>query len=200
MTDNPADIITDAIPYILLTNKIFDNSIIIYRLYFYTTVTRHDADKPPLTVITVIIACPADTPVTTPELDTVAMRVLKLVHLTAKLEESDGKILAVNVPVDPLFTVKVFALRLTSLTWVTIDAVSVFLLLPSCVVTVIVAVPVEIAVMRPFESTVAIAFEELPQLTFLLVAVAGYIVGIASYVLPVFPHSNLTLPTLSNTL
>jgi hypothetical protein len=107
------------------------------------------------------------------------MRVLKLVHITDKLEAFDGKIVAVNVPVDPLFTVKVFALRLTSFTWVRIDAVRVFFLLPSSVVTVIVAVPVEIAVMRPFELTVAIAFEELPQLTFLLVAVAGYIVGIA---------------------
>ena len=107
------------------------------------------------------------------------MRVLKLVHLTAKLEAFNGKTLAVNVSVDPLFTVKVFALRLTSITWVTIDAVSAFLLFPFSVVTVIVAVPVEIAVMRPSELTVAIAFEELPQFTFLLLALTGYIVGIA---------------------
>jgi hypothetical protein len=155
------------------------NFTIRHYLSFYTTVTRHEADKRPLTVITVIIACPGDTPVTTPELDTVAMRVLKLVHLTAKLEAFNGKILAVNVSVDPLFTVKVFALRLTSITWVTIDAVSAFLLFPFSVVTVIVAVPVEIAVMRPSELTVAIAFEELPQFTFLLLALTGYIVGIA---------------------
>ena len=106
------------------------------------------------------------------------MRVLKLVHLTPKLEAFVGETVAVNVPVDPLFTVKVLALILTPVTWLIIDAVREFVLFPFAVVTVILAVPVEIALMTPFELTVAIAFEELPQLTFLFVAVPGYIAGI----------------------
>ncbi len=107
------------------------------------------------------------------------MRVLKLPHLTPKLEAFVGKTVAVNIPVDPLFTVTVLSFILIPVTWVRIDAVSAFLLFPFSVVTLIVAVPVEIAVMTPCELTVAIAFEELPQLTFLFVALLGYIDGIA---------------------
>jgi hypothetical protein len=86
---------------------------------------------------------------------------------------------AVSVPVDALLTVRVLALIVTPVTWVRIDAVRVFFLFSPSVVTVILAVPVETAVIRPLASTVAIAFEELPQLTFLFVALLGYIVGIA---------------------
>ena len=55
---------------------------------------------------------------------------------------------------------------------------------PSCVVTVIVAVPTPIAVTSPFSSTVATPVLLLSQVTFLLLALSGFTVAVRVSLLP----------------
>jgi hypothetical protein len=68
------------------------------------TVIADVAVNPPLTVVTVIVALPAATPDTTPAELTVATAVLLELHVTLLLVALVGTTVAVNVVVEPTFT------------------------------------------------------------------------------------------------
>lgn len=91
-----------------------------------------------------------------------------------------GKTVAVNVADEPTTKVSVDLSRETPVT-ATFCTVTVQLavLLPSSVVTVIVAVPSALAVTNPVEETVATEVLLLVQVTFLFVALEGYTVAVS---------------------
>ena len=144
------------------------------------TVTEQVAVLPPSAVLAVIVAVPAFFAVTSPSEDTVATEVLLDVHVTSLLDALEGLIVADNQVDSP--TVKE-RLEGESVTPVTETAFTVTeqeaVLLPSAVVTVILAVPILFAVTVPSEATVATSGLFDVQVTSLLVAFEGLTVAIS---------------------
>ena len=115
------------------------------------TVIVADAVLLPSAVVTVIFAVPAALAVTVP-LDTVATDVFDEDHVTFLFVAFEGEIVAVNVVVLPTSKVALVLFKDTPVTATVVDegcvtlTVAVALYEPSCVVTVIVAVPAALAV------------------------------------------------------
>jgi hypothetical protein len=152
------------------------------------TVTAQVAVLFPSAVVTVIVAVPADTAVTVPP-DTVATEELLVVQLTVLFVALLGLTVAVRVSVPPAVKERLVLLRLTLVTGtgaavaaVTVTA-QVAVLFPSAVVTVIVAVPADLAVTVP-PDTVATSELLVVQLTFLFVASPGLTVAVRVSVPP----------------
>ena len=136
---------------------------------FDTTVTLHVAVLLPSTVLTVIVADPAETGVTVPPCDTVATELLLVLHVTFWFVALAGTIVAERVSVLPI-VIEVDVLfkdtlagGITTLETVTVQ---VAVLLPSAVLTVITAEPGETAFTTPLVETVATAVLLLLQVTF----------------------------------
>jgi hypothetical protein len=134
----------------------------------------------PDAVVTVIVAVPVATGVTTPSVLTMATPVLLLDQVTFWFVAFDGVIVATRVSVaPPTAKVTLSWFRLTPFT-ATDAALIVTLhdavLLPSAVVTVMVAVPAATGVTTPL-LTVATLVLVLDQVTFVLVAFEGVIVA-----------------------
>jgi hypothetical protein len=144
----------------------------------FLTVTVAVAFLFPSAVVTVIVAVPEPTPVTTPDAFTVATFVFELLHVTALLVAVVGLTVAVKATVDFTFSVAFVVLRDTDVTGSTTVMVAAAVLFPSVVLTVIVAVPPLTPVTTPDELTVATAGLELVQVTALLVAVVGFTVAV----------------------
>lgn len=148
------------------------------------TVTAQFAVLFPSEVVTVIFATPIATAVTTPVELTVATAVLDELHVTAVLVASLGDIVALRVAVFPLMTERVLLDSVTPVTGLVTVTAQEAVLLPSVVVTVIVAEPAEIAVTKPEELTVATeALEELQE-TDAFEALAGETVAVSDDVAP----------------
>jgi hypothetical protein len=141
----------------------------------------------PSWVVTVIVAEPCDTAVTSPVEFTVATEVLLDDQLTFLFVALAGETVAVNWRVLPATTEADVGETLTPVTGM-VDVVTVMALVavrfPSCVVTVIVADPCPTPVTTPLEFTVATPVLLDDQLTFLLVALAGETVAISCCVPP----------------
>jgi len=149
------------------------------------TVTLQAAVLPPSAVVTVIVAVPAATAVTTPLVDTAAVAVLLLLHVTFLFAALEGATVAVRVSVLPTVRMADDLLRVTPLTGTGLTVtVQAAVLLPSAVVTVIVAVPAATAVTTPPAVTVATVGAPLLHVTFWLVALEGVIVALRVSVLP----------------
>jgi cytochrome b561 len=145
------------------------------------TVTVQESVYPPSTVVTVIAANPALTPVTKPLFDTVATAVLLLLHVTFLFVALVGIIVGKRVSV-PLTSMTVLALfndtPVTLILLVLTVTVQEAVLPPSEVVTIMVAIPALTPVTKPLFDTVATAVLLLLHVTFLFVALAGVMVGI----------------------
>jgi len=140
----------------------------------------------PLVVVTVIVAVPAATPVTKPLLFTVATPVLLDDQVTALLVALDGETVAVSCCVDPEAIDAEVGLTVTPVTATALTVIAdVAVLLPSLVVTVIVALPAATAVTRPVELTVATEVLLDDQVTAVLVALLGAMVAVSCCVAPV---------------
>jgi hypothetical protein len=138
------------------------------------TVIKLVAVKPPSCVVAVIDADPMETPVTNPSVFTVTIPLSDELQVTVLLEALTGNTVAVSCCVPATLIVAVVGLTDTDVagTGVTVIAL-VVVKPPSCVVTVIVADPIETAVTRPVALTVATElFDEL-HVTILFVASAG---------------------------
>lgn len=148
------------------------------------TVTAQFAVLFPSEVVTVIFATPIATAVTTPVELTVATAVLDELHVTAVLVASLGDIVALRVAVFPIMTERVLLESVTPVTGLVTVTTQEAVLLPSVVVTVIVAEPAEIAVTKPEELTVATeALEELQEID-AFEALAGETVAVSDDVAP----------------
>ena len=169
--------------------------LVLFRLTPVTgtdTVTVQVAVLFPSAVFTVMVAEPPPTAVTLPLASTVATEVLELVHVTFLFVASLGVIVAVNVCVDPFVKDMLVMFRLTPVTGTVTVTAQVAVLLPSAVLTVMVAEPPATAVTLPLASTVATEVLELVQVTFLFVASLGVIVAIRVSVEP-FAKDRLVL-------
>ena len=144
------------------------------------TVTAQVACRPPSTVVTVIVAVPSFLAVTTPELETVATEVLLDDQVTDLSVAFEGDTVAVSVPVSPTVMDILLWFRVTPVTD-TVEELTVTeqvaVLLPSTVLTVMVAVPAFNAVTTPAEETDAteVLFDD--QVTDLSVASDGVTVA-----------------------
>jgi hypothetical protein len=123
----------------------------------------------PSCVVTVMVALPKATPVTKPVELTVATDALLVLHVTFLFVAFEGATVAVNCVVAPTFTLALVGDTVTPVTGtvvlLTVMAL-VAVLFPSCVVTVMVAVPCATPVTKPDEFTVATAVLLDDQLTF----------------------------------
>ena len=143
------------------------------------TVIVQNAVLPPSTVVTIIVAVPTLTPVTTPP-DTIATAVLLLFHDTFWFVALEGVIVTVRFSVPPTIRLVDVLFKDTPVTetgrelMVTVQEA---VLLPSAVVTVIVAVPVLTPVTTPPVDTMATAVLLLLHVTFLFVALEGSILA-----------------------
>jgi len=136
----------------------------------------------PFCVVTVMVAFPTATPVTTPLLFTNATDVLSELQLTVLLVAVNGDIVAVSycVPFTKMFAEVWFTPTLvTSIVELLTVIELVAVLLPSCVVTVIIALPVATPVTSPRLFTVAIDILLDLQFTVLLVAFEGKTVEVS---------------------
>ncbi|GHU98379.1 hypothetical protein FACS1894211_02030 [Clostridia bacterium] len=153
------------------------------------TVTVQVAVLLPSVVVTVIVAVPAETAVTVP-FDTIATELFEDVQDIALFVALLGATVAVKVKSPPVVNVLFVSFNVTPVTETVIGAgaftvtVQVAVLLPSVVVTVIVAVPAETAVTVPFD-TVAIELLEDVQDIALFVALLGATVAVKVKSLPV---------------
>ena len=148
------------------------------------TVTVQFAVLLPLAVVTVIVAVPAATAVTTPLVDTVAIPGLPLLHVTFLFVALEGATVAVRVSVLPMLRLVFVLFKVTPVTATLLTVtVQVAVLLPSSVVTVIVAVPAATAVTTP-PDTVATDVLLLIQLTVLFAALEGATAAVRVSVLP----------------
>lgn len=134
--------------------------------------------------MTVIVALPAATPVTKPLLLTVAIEVLLLLQVTDLLVASDGATVAVSWVVIPMPTYPEVLSSVTPVTAAVTVTEQVAVLLPSTVVTVMVALPPPTAVTRPLLLTVATDVLLLDQVTLLLLALPGDTVAVSCSVFP----------------
>ena len=151
------------------------------------TVTEHVAVLPPSFVLTVIVAVPGVFAVTTPEDETVATEVLFEVQVTDLSVAFEGLTVAVSVWLSPSVIVRLVLSRLTPVTDITFAltvTVHVAVLLPSFVLTVIVAVPGVFAVTTPEDETVATVVLFEVQVTDLSVALLGETVAVSVWVSP----------------
>ena len=129
-------------------------------------------------------AVPALTAVTSPSF-TVATSSLSLDHVTFLSVASDGFMVTTRVSFSPSRRLRVLRLKVMASTgtlFATTTTLHVSLTLPSSVLAEITASPTDIAVIRPFSSTVATLLLLVCQLTFLLVASEGDTVAISLYV------------------
>ena len=157
-------------------------SVVLFRLTPVTgtvTVTAQVAVLLPSAVVTVIVAVPDATAVTFPAVETVATLVLLLLQVTFLFVALLGETVAVSVSVAFGANVSVVLFRLTPVTGTVTVTAQVAVLLPSAVVTVIVAVPDATAVTFPAVETVATLVLLLLQVTFLFVALLGEIVAVS---------------------
>ena len=130
------------------------------------TVMTEVAVKLPSAVVTVIVAVPTETPVTSPVALTVATAVLLLLQVTLWFVAFAGAIVAANCCVPPIRIEAVVGDTLTPVTSIGLTVITLVAVLePSCVVTVMVAVPTDTPVTRPAALTVATAVFELLQVT-----------------------------------
>jgi hypothetical protein len=157
------------------------------------TVTAHVAVLLPSCVKTYIVAVPAAAAVTVadrPLPDTDATVLLLLDQETFLFVASLGTMVAVRVSVAPTVRLDEFLLRVTPVTDTgVVETVTeqVAVLLPSCVVTVMVAVPSATAVTvadRPLPDTDATELLLLDHVTFLFVALLGAMVAVRLSVAP----------------
>jgi hypothetical protein len=129
----------------------------------------------------VIIAVPAAFAVTTPDVDTVATDVLLDDQVTALFVALLGYTVGVSVCVSPTVTESDVLFKLTLVTGTaaaeTVTA-QVAVLLPSLVLTVIVALPAAWAVTTPYVETVATEVLLDDQVTDLFVALVGLTVAV----------------------
>ena len=136
------------------------------------------AIKPPSCVVAVMLAVPAATAVTNPLAFTVATAVLLLFQVTVLLLAFAGATVAVNCCVPLMKRLADVGLTDTPVTAIGMAVTrQVAVMPPSCVVTVMVAVPAVNAVTNPVEFTVATAVLLLLQVTDWLLAFAGAIVA-----------------------
>ena len=140
---------------------------------FSVTVSSQVAVWLPSSVVTVMVAFPAATALTTP-LETVATLLLLVDQVMFLLVASLGRTVAVRVTVSPTLMLAVVLSSLTPVTGTTelFSTVTVLVAVypPSSVVTVMTAVPSLIPVTTPFLSTEAIEESLEDQETFWLVA------------------------------
>ena len=149
-----------------------------------TTVRSQLAIFPLSTEIALMVDVPGAMAVMVPSL-TVATAVLLLNQITFLFVAFSGITVDVSVSVSPVFSVAVVWFSVTPVTGTEVTTVTaqVSVLLPSCVVTVMVAVPTAMAVTVPL-FTVAMAVLLLDQVTFLFVAFSGSTVGVSVSVSP----------------
>jgi hypothetical protein len=125
-------------------------------------------DEPLLpSLVAVIVADPAATPVTTPLKETVAMPVLELDHVTARPVNTllfASRVVAVSCVVCPTVTLAVVGATLTDATGTGVTVTLDVPLFPS-LVAVIVAEPAATPVTTPLDETVAMLVLELDQVT-----------------------------------
>lgn len=135
----------------------------------------------PSVVVAVIVAVPRPFAVTKPLPLTVATLVLLEVHVTAGLVALPGVTVAVNWTVSPLFSVAVVLFNVMPVTnrGFTVTWQVALLLLPSAVVTVIVALPTDFAVTRPVLLTVTTAVLLDDHVTVLSVVLSGDTVAVS---------------------
>ena len=151
------------------------------------TVIELVAEKPPSTVVTVMVAEPAATAVTSPDELTVATELLLVDQFTFLFEAFDGATVAVNCCVAPTFTVADVGDTVTPVTGtlVVVTVIALVAVLPwSTVVTVIVADPCATAVTNPLALTVATPPLLVVHVTFLFVAFAGATAAVNCWVPP----------------
>lgn len=144
------------------------------------TVTEQVAVLPPSAVLAVIVAVPALLAVTSPSEDTVATEVLFDDHVTSLLDALEGLTVVVNHVVSPTVMERLEGERVTPVTETAFTVTEQeAVLLPSAVVTVILAVPILFAVTVPSEATVATSGLFDVQVTSLLVAFEGLTVAVS---------------------
>ena len=158
------------------------------------TVTVAVAGKLPSAVVTVMVAVPAATAVTTPVGETVATAPLDVAHVTDWFVAVMGKTLAVSVPVVPATSDSEPGVSVTPVTGI-VAAVTVTVAvagkLPSLVVTVMIAVPAATADTTPVAETVATAGSDVDHVTALFEAVAGKTVSVSVPVVPATSDSEV---------
>jgi hypothetical protein len=118
-------------------------------------------------LVAVIVAEPAATPVTTPLDDTVAIPVLELDHVTVRPVSTllfASRVVAVSCTVRPTVTLGVAGATVTDATGTGVTVTLAVPLLPS-LVAVIVAEPTATPVTTPLDETVAIPVLELDHVT-----------------------------------
>ena len=144
------------------------------------TVTGHVAVLPPSSVVTVMVALPSVTPVARPVLLTVTTDVLSELQVTVLLVAFEGEIVAINCCAAFIERLAESGFTVTLVTIVAALTVMmlVAVLLPSCVVTVMLALPPDTAVTSPVPFTVATELLSELQVTVLLVAFEGEIVAV----------------------
>ena len=121
----------------------------------------------PSAVVTVMVAVPTLTPVTKPVALTEATPVLLLLQVTAWFVAFAGAMVALNCCVPPINIDAVVGDTLTPVTKIGLTVITLVAVLePSCVVTVMVAVPTLTPVTRPVALTEATAVLLLLQVTF----------------------------------
>ena len=151
----------------------------------------------PSAVFAVMTAFPADFAVTKPFDETVATLVLLELHVTAGLDVVLGRTVAVNCNVLSVYIVASVSLsEMEVASCLTVTKHCAVRLLPSSVLTVMVAVPVEIGVTRPSDDTVATTVLLEYQETDLSVVVLGRTIAVSCKVLPIY---NVLYVVLSDT-
>jgi hypothetical protein len=154
---------------VVLTGRVVRYAARLAGIIVELTLTEQDAVLLPSAVVTVMVALPGDMAVTNPLDDTVATDEALVLHATFLLVALAGATVAVNVSVPPKSRASVVLFKVTLVTAteavVTVTA-QVAVLLPSVVVTVIVALPADTAVTKPLDDTVATEVELLLHDTF----------------------------------
>jgi hypothetical protein len=152
------------------------------------TVTSQVVFFLPSAVVTVMVVVPFAMPVTNPVDETVATGGALLSQVTSLFVALAGNIVAVNCSVAPVSRARLVLFNDTPVTAidkvVTVTSQAVFLL-PSTVVTVMIAEPFAILVTNPVDETVATDGALLTQVTSLFVALVGNTVTVNCSVAPV---------------
>ena len=118
-------------------------------------VTVQVSVNPPSTVVTVMVAVPALTPVTTPELSTVAAAALPDAQVTALLVASAGDTVAINVSVAPVALVVVALSKLTPVTAVAFTFTATVLDLDAGVIANPAGSAISTVTVSPFNTVIA---------------------------------------------
>jgi hypothetical protein len=147
-------------------------------------------------VVTVILAFPSETPVTYPLLLTLATLVSLEIQLMALFVAFEGETVAVSAEVLPIPNDKLVALNAIPVTGTVTVIAHADVLLPSTVVTVIMALPSAMAVTAPALLTLATLVLLELQLTAWFVALDGDIVAVSD---DLFPAKRFKLVLLNDT-